>query len=516
MKCLQISVYWFLLTITMLALGSTGCGNGISNPMPYSSITATQNPLVAQYNLTIPYGNSSAWVEFGPDTHYGRQTSAVTTTGVWQPATILVAGMLPSTTYHMRAHIDWGGGSWVDQDQTFKTGAIPRNLIAPTFTVTRPDASLTPSPGVELLDLVNQLSTANQDFLNTLVTDLNGNPIWYYDVGPANLAFPVRPMSNGHFIVGISPQSILREIDLAGNTIREIGGVPQINASLQAKGYSFTIGDLHHDVLALPTGDWIAIGQTTKTFTNLPGYPGSINILGDVLIDLDLNGNVAWAWSTFDHLDVNRHPLGLPDWTHGNALVYTPNDGNLLFSMRDQSWIVKIDYENGSGTGDILWRLGEDGDITLAGGEPSQWFYGQHFPNLLSQNGPQMIVAIFDDGNNRVLDDHGDICGTPGNVQCYSRGTIYQIDESTLTASLLWQDLPALFTFWGGSIEQFSNGQVELDLSEPNLQNPNSSQVMEVTGTTSPQLVWQMLIQGANAYRGYRIPSLYPGVTWQQ
>ena len=28
--------------------------------------------------------------------------------------------------------------------------------------------------------------------------------------------------------------------------------------------------------------------------------------------------------------------------------------------------------------------------------------------------------------------------------------------------------------------------------------------------------VWQMTITGANANRGYRIPSLYPGVTWQQ
>ena len=45
--------------------------------------------------------------------------------------------------------------------------------------------------------------------------------------------------------------------------------------------------------------------------------------------------------------------------------------------------------------------------------------------------------------------------------------------------------------------------------------NQNTSQIMEVTQTDNPQLVWQMNVSGANAYRAYRIPSLYPGVTWQ-
>jgi hypothetical protein len=46
--------------------------------------------------------------------------------------------------------------------------------------------------------------------------------------------------------------------------------------------------------------------------------------------------------------------------------------------------------------------------------------------------------------------------------------------------------------------------------------NSTESEIIEVTQTGSPQTVWQMNITGENAYRGYRIPSLYPGVTWQQ
>jgi Ethanolamine utilization protein EutJ (predicted chaperonin) len=87
------------------------------------------------------------------------------------------------------------------------------------------------------------------------------------------------------------------------------------------------------------------------------------------------------------------------------------------------------------------------------------------------------------------------------------------VDESTNTASLLWQDLPGFYSIWGGSIGILSNGDVEYDSSAA---NPDGSQIMEVTQTGSPQIVWQMNTTGSYAYRGQRIPSLYPGVTWQQ
>ena len=99
-------------------------------------------------------------------------------------------------------------------------------------------------------------------------------------------------------------------------------------------------------------------------------------------MDLDTNNQPVWVWRAFDHLDVNRHPYLFPDWTHSNAVVYEP-DGSLLLSMRHQSWILKIDYANGSGGGDVLWRLGPGGDFTLSDSDPAQWFYNQHYPNLL-------------------------------------------------------------------------------------------------------------------------------------
>ena len=504
----------------LFTLASLGCGSGNFTPS-LTTLAPTSNPLVAQYSIRHFHAGLTAWVEFGTDTSYGRQTSTMTnsvTSNGGVQLNILVAGMKPQTTYHMRAHVDWTGGSWVDQDQTFTTGALPTtssNPQLPGITVTSPTLSPSPAPGVELLSLA---SITGANVLSDLVTDLQGNLVWYCP----GASITAKLLPNGHFIVVRA--SDLQEIDLACGVVRDVS-VAQVNQSLQVNGYDFTIAtqDLvagaspfHHDILVLPNGHWIALCEVAKNFTDLTGYPGTTQVVGDALVDIDPNGNVAWAWNSFDHLDVNRHPyFGLPDWTHSNAIVYTPDD-NLLLSMRAQSWVLKIDYENGLGSGNVLWKLGEDGDFTLLASDPSQWFYAQHYPNLLSTNGSQMVLAIYDDGNSRPDSDGVACASTSSAPACYSRATIFQIDESTNIATLLWQYLPSFYSFWGGSIGELSNGDVEFDSSEPFPATPVASQIIEVTQTDNPQMVWQMTITGANAYRGYRIPSLYPGVTWQK
>jgi hypothetical protein len=310
----------------------------------------------------------------------------------------------------------------------------------------------------------------------------------------------------------------LREIDLAGNTIREMD-IAALDQKMQTHGgFDFVPAGYHHDILPLANGHLILLVNFFQSFTNLAGYPGTTQVLGDGLVDVDANWNPVWAWSAFDHLDVNRHLSGLPDWTHGNGIVYSPNDGNLLLSMRHQSWIIKIDYNNGTGTGNVLWKLGYQGDFSLPTNDPSQWFSFQHYPSLVSQNGSQDTLAVWDNGNARVLDTLGNVC-FPGGVPCYSRGVVLQIDESTKAASIAWQDLPGFFSLWGGSINQLATANVEFDVNAiispptPTL----AAQVQEVTQTSNPQIVWQMNIDTVPvyAYRVYRVPSLYPGVSWK-
>ena len=65
-------------------------------------------------------------------------------------------------------------------------------------------------------------------------------------------------------------------------------------------------------------------------------------------------------------------------------MLYSPDDGNILVSMRHQNWVVKVDYEDGKGSGAVIWRLGEGGDFTLKNGvDPTDWQYAQHYAEFL-------------------------------------------------------------------------------------------------------------------------------------
>jgi hypothetical protein len=457
-------------------------------------------------------------VEFGPDTSYGRSTA-------WYPVTqqtnILVAGMRASTTYHMRAQVQCTSAAvFTAPDLTFATGPLP-SLPFPTLTVTRPNPSATfpENPGIEMIDVPAPSMPA-------FFTDRDANPIWYYDVGKGNYPFPFKLLPNGHVLLSITRtglDALLIEVDLAGNTIREMDAAA-LGAKMQAIGFDFIPAYFHHDFALLPNGHVILITNFTRNFTDLPGYPGTTAVLGDGIVDLDQNWNPVWAWNSFDYLDVNRHLLGLPDWTHSNAIVYSAADGNLLLSMRHQSWILKIDYNNGTGAGDILWKLGYKGDFALTQGDvptadPSLWFSFQHFPSIISQTGSQTTLAVWDNGDFRVLDSSGTTCGSaPLYLPCYSRATIFQLEESTMVANLFWDTLPGTFSDWGGSINQLANSNVEFDINAPSPPpSPNvASEVQEVTQSPTPQIVWKLDFSPVTetAYRAYRVPSLYPEVSW--
>jgi arylsulfate sulfotransferase len=516
----NLGAYTAFFFAALLSLLTLACGTGPSDPGTTGALRTTQNPLVVQYIVTPSQVGTSAWVEFGTDTTYGRQTSTTAPTTIpGQSLSILVAGMRANTPYHMRAHADDGTSSWVDQDWTFTTGPLPGNGSVSTFapplppqiTVTRPNPGLSPQPGVEWIDVVGPAATP---LLSYFVTDLDGNIIWYYNPGAGHTAIPFRALPNGNIgLIDINGSgSSLKEIDLAGNQIRELT-TATLNQRLAAKGYSISIDNFHHEILPLPNGHWVVLAKKTVPYTNLPGYPGTTNVLGDFVIDLDPNWNPVWVWSSFDHLDINRHPYGFPDWTHSNTLVLLP-DGNLLVSMRHQSWLLKLDYENGAGNGDILWHLGYQGDFNLVQGDPAQWFYAQHFPSLVASNPSQLIFAIMDNGDDRPVD--GGICNPyTGPNPCYSRAVIFDVNQDTKTANLIWHYDPAgVYSYWGGSIFQLENKDVEFDMCDPF--NAESARIMEIAPGDSQQIVWQLDISGGNAYRAYRVPSLYPGVSWQK
>ena len=503
-------------------------------------VANTANPLVAEYSIYLPQPGSMT-VQFGQQAGTGHDT--------WSQATptqpnnyggeinMEVGGMRGSATYHLRATVTLANGvTFQDIDHTFTTGASPPT--APVQIAT--PSGQTPQPGIELFDTVPFGSKAVPNLNLAFATDLTGNVVWSYQFpanepgSAANLIFPIKPLPNGHFLMVIGyvatptatqnvPSgtiSVVREVDLVGNTIRELS-IDQLNKSLAGNKSVAGDGDpgaplltFSTDVLAQPNGHWIVIAWLTKPYTNLPGYPGTINVLGNVVVDVDQNFNPTWVWNSFDHLDINRHPYQFPDFTHANSLLYSPDDHNLLLSIRQQSWIVKIDYQDGTGTGNIIWRLGEGGDFKLLGGPtPTDWFYAQHGMNFFSPNTTGVFkLGVMDNGNDRVFAS-GLTCGTTGAPACYSTAQVLQIDETAKTATLQlnYQPNPALYSYFGGQTDLLQNNDVETDFCA----SKGGANIFELDTTQTPAAtVWQAHTPGYNQYRVFRIPSLYPGVQW--
>jgi arylsulfate sulfotransferase len=489
----------------------------------HASVSGTANPQVAAYGLTLPEP-ATVSVDFGKDTTYGFSTSPQHF-AAGTPVSLYVAGMQASTAYHMRAKVEYDGGVTVaDPDHTFTTGAIPTGLL-PAFTVT-PTSGLTPQPGVELVDTL--LGTAPPI---PFATDLDGNPIWTYlfpDRQSDSQLYPIKLQANGHFICMIAQNSftpisagptkptslnVLREIDLAGNIVRQLT-MAQLNTSLAAAGFNITLQLFSHDFVVLPNGHILLIANMLKQYTNVTGFPGVSNVLGDVVVDVDENFKPVWVWNEFDHLDVNRHPMQFPDWTHSNALAYSPDDGNFLISVRHQNWVIKVDYNNGAGTGKILWKLGYQGDFALQGAtDPTDWFYAQHDVNFVSSNTTgNFKIALMDNGDDRVFPS-GVSCNTAGQPSClYTTALTMQVDENAKTAAFEFhQSQPAsLYSPFAGDTRVQPNGNIEYNLAGVG----NDSYVFEVTPTATPQTVWELHIAKENTYRAFRMPSLYPGVQW--
>src|SRR5581483_3354117 len=283
------------LTCTLCAL-MLACGTNDVPAPPTISVASTIHPLVAQVSVTSQC-SGQAMVEFGTDTSYGRTTSWFPLAGRFQTTDIQVAGMKASTTYHMRSTTTCAGNTFSSADQTFTTGALPASTTFPTITVSRPNPGLTPAenPGIELVNVF----APNNNTMQALFTDRDGNPIWYYDVGAAqgNSPYTFKVLPNGHMIVSITRAitagTIMREIDLAGNTIREMD-TGQLSQSMQSLGYNFAPTGYHHDVLPLENGHLILLTNFTKNFTDLPGYPGTTAVLGDGIVDLDENWTPVW------------------------------------------------------------------------------------------------------------------------------------------------------------------------------------------------------------------------------
>jgi arylsulfate sulfotransferase len=372
------------------------------------------------------------------------------------------------------------------------------------ITVTR-SGTLTPASGYVLM--------SSQGSTPAIAADLNGKIVWRYNFDTHANSYhpiPIQPLPNGDLIIesatgsGIAPCSdcsmnnVLEEISVSGKIIWQLSN-QQLQQELTTAGYDITLGQMSHDAIGLPNGNIIVLASDLR---DIPGQGNQIE--GAVLVELDQDHEPVWVWDAFDHLDVTRHPyFALPDWIHGNAVIYSKDDGNLLFSSRAQSWVMKLDFENGTGSGAVLWKLGYQGDFTLTNGGTADWFYAQHAPIFLSPNTTGVFqLGLFDNGNSRVLNADGAMCGDSGQPVCYSSVPIFQIDEANRTATVLWRDKLEFFSSAVGNMQVLDNGDVWFDAG---FVSANQAIIREVTMETNPQMVLEMDVNQV-VYRAIHLP----------
>jgi hypothetical protein len=436
----------------------------------HSVVTPTLNPLVALYSVP-PSSAGTVFVQFalaGDDPEWRNTDTRTVEPG--KSTNLFIAGMLPNTTYQMRHVFSDGTGS---APVLFTTGSLPTTLSFPTYTATLPQG---PESDIEQ-DMIFHLSARQPGLVpNPFATDVQGRVMWYYDPTDSGLTFtfPIQSLVSGGTILlaGIDPytslptsRNVLREVDLAGNPIRETN-LAAINEQLAALGHTDVIHSFTNDVQRLPDGRTAAVGMTQRSI-DVNGTPTNYN--GMTIVVLDGDFRVAWAWNGFDHLDVNRAPIlgeivqpsttgpstavpSLPsvDWLHINTVSWSPADGNLVLSVRHQDWVVKIDYANGAGDGHVVWRLGAGGDFALNSSDPDAWFSHQHNAHFVDNS----TLVLLDNGNTRRASD----------PNAHSRGQVWTLDETNMTATpVLNADLG---TYAGavGSAQRLSNGNYAFTL----------------------------------------------------
>jgi hypothetical protein len=388
------------------------------------------------------------------------------------------------------------------------------------FTTGTPAVTLEPyqilnpfDPASSLLDSVLLQSSP------AYATDLAGNLVWYYeplavDGGAGNLT---RPLEGGTMLAILDNEllkgQVLREIDLAGNVVRETSA-GRVSWLLALRGED-PITSIHHEAIRLANGHTLVFGSVERILTDVQG-PGPVNVYGEMVIDLDENFQVAWTWNAFKKLDPARMAIlgevcaseggGCPplfknstanDWLHANSINYLPGDGSLILSLRHQDWVIKIDYRNGEGSGDVLWRLGEAGDFAIVdpNNDPWPWFSHQHDARMW----PDGSLVLFDNGNTRVEGPNP----VPGN----SRGQVYRLNEQTMTATLVENFNLGGYSFALGSAELLLNGNYHFNsgiLDGP--PNPKAWSIEVSRLTNRPIAIFES--QGAS-YRSFRLQGLY-------
>jgi arylsulfate sulfotransferase len=536
-------------------------------------VTATANALVALFSAPACPKGSQMRVSFQEQSGATPATTtywANCIPGV--SMNFEIGGMYAETAYIMFSQTNTGGNIVDGPAVPFTTGAIPKNLAIPSYKIGVPAGASTdtadsvtlinttqlnggrlyPNLAIDLSGKVLWYYAASSNHGSTITRPLSNGTLLTVQYGKAWAA--------------TQNQQLLAQIDLAGNVVRETntGAVQQELAALGAVDGgpctafaspapvgSGCLDTFSHDAIQF----YIGGNQYTALLSDIErifpaGTQGDtsglpVDIRGSMIVVLDANWQAVWYWDSFNPAGGgNGYPL-LPitrlapldatcesggvgcdaiqllgpgisptavDWLHCNSLYYWPTDtsggasGDFVWSSRNQDWLMKVDYNNGTGTGDLLWTMGPCGSFAFNNiyADPWPWFSGQHDAGI--ENNGAGPLTVFDDGNTRISRPGRSTQCMQGMGSGQSRGMALTVDETTMQVNPVLSVSLGSYSDANGSAQLLDNGNYFFLSGVAN----NSGYTIEILPTPGTGTGTQVLnIQGSEAYRAWRMPSLY-------
>lgn len=395
-----------------------------------------------------------------------------------------VRGLAPDTTHAMQLEVGPDAGSPIETAPLeFTTNpALPGYIAA--FPLELNEAAEV-DPDYRFFDLTHLFAAAAPGMV---MIDPVGRTRWYYGVAAdfttlTDVFVGLKLRDDGSVL------AIWRDLVVGYDELGE--------EQLRIADADLGIHHFHHDVIELPSGNLLSMSWDFRDIDY--GPDGIEHVAGDTLVEFTPAGELVWTWNSFDHLDPQRRRHGfyedLPvvnpvtnedgrDWTHANGMLYA--EGIIYLSVRNQDWVLAIDHASG----EILWRLGDEGDFTLAPG--SAWFFHQHSLEWQADGS----LLLYDNGvGNPYLDDALE----------QTHAVRYTLDFDAMTATRAWIDDEAPFISGiAGDADITSGGHVlKLDSTfEGGVPGVSNSRLRELDPTRTPNAIWSLTFPtGHFAYR---------------
>jgi len=256
------------------------------------------------------------------------------------------------------------------------------------------------------VDWSNQEFSSSQPYL--LILDNQGEPVFYRHMRPGLPVLDFKKQPNGLLTYGVWGIGFVA-LDASYNIVKTYRA---------GNGYRTDA----HDLQILPNDHALLLiydPQPVDMSKIIPGGDPNATVIGLVIQELDVDGNVVFQWRSWDHIPITDSMADLTqstvDYVHGNA-IELDYDGNLLISSRALDEITKIDRQSGQ----IIWRLGGKQNQFDFINDPEP-FFDQHDIRRL----PNGNITIFDNRS--------------GPESTYSRAVEYKLDENSKIATLVWE-----------------------------------------------------------------------------